>query len=123
MRRIWIGVGVLLALLAVGLLTMQITDRQLKEISETLKEASETDNWDQAVALSQTAREHWEEKWQLLAALVDHTDMDTADGLFSQLEIYGQRSAKTAHAATCAKLAEVIHGIQENHRFSWWNLL
>lgn len=123
MRRIWIGIVVLLTLLGVGLLTMQITDRQLSEITETLKESSETDNWDQAVSLAQKAQEDWKEKWHMLAALVDHTDMGTVDGLFSQLEIYGQHNAETDHAATSAKLAEVICGIKENHRFCWWNLL
>ena len=123
MRRIWIGVGVLLALLTVGILTMQITGQQLGEISETLKESAKTGNWDQAVSLAKKAQEDWNKKCHLLAALVDHTDMDTVDGLFAQLEVYGQRNAKTAHGAICAQLAEVIYSLKENHRFTWWNLL
>lgn len=123
MRRIWIGVGILLALLAVGILVMRITDRQLGAVSETLKQASEARNWDEAVSLVKTAQKDWKKNWHLMAALADHTDMDTIDGLFSQLEVYQQYRDETDHAATCARLSEAIRDLEENHRFSWWNLL
>ena len=123
MRRIWIGVGVLLALLAVGILVMQVTDRQLGEVSETLKRASETKNWDEAVSLARKANKAWKKQWHLMAALADHTDLDTIDGLFAQLEVYQRHNAKTYHAATCAKLSEAIRDLEDNHRFTWWNLL
>ena len=123
MRRIWIGVGVLLALLAVGILVMQVTDRQLGEIPEALQQASETENWDEAVSLAQQAQTDWKKQWRLMAALADHSDLDTIDGLFAQLEVYRQRSAKTHHAATCARLSEAIRDLEENNRFTWWNLL
>ena len=123
MRRMWIGVGVLLALLAVGLLVMQLTDRRLGEVSETLQQASETENWDEAVSLAQQAQTNWKKQWHLMAALADHSELDTIDGLFAQLEVYRQRSAKTYHAATCARLSEAIRDLEENNRFTWWNLL
>ena len=123
MRRIWIGVGILLALLVAGLLIMQITDRQLGEVSETLKLASETENWADALELTRKAKEDWEQQWHLMAALADHTDMDTIDGLFAQLGVYQQQGSKLHHAATCARLSEAIRDLEENHRFSWWNLL
>ena len=123
MRRIWIGVGVLLALLAVGIVVMQLTDRQLGTVSETLKQASEAENWDEAVSLARNAQKEWKKQWHLMAALADHTDMDTIDGLFAQLEAYGRRNAKTYHAAICARLSEAIRDLEENHRFTWWNLL
>lgn len=123
MKRIWIGVGILLALLALGLTVMQVTDRQLGQVSETLKQASETRDWDRAVFLAQKAQQDWEEKWHLMAAMSDHTDMDTIDGTFAQLEVYQQHKAETHHAAACAQLSEAIRDLEENHRLSWWNLL
>ena len=123
MRRIWIGVGILLALLAVGILVMRTADRQLGGVSETLKQASEVPHWDQAVALAQAAQKDWRRSWQLMAALADHTDMDGIDELFAQLEVYQQHRAETDHAATCARLSEAIRDLAENHRLTWWNLL
>ena len=123
MRRIWIGVGILVGLLVVGLLVMRITDRQLGEVSETLKQASEAENWDEAVTLAQKAQKDWKQKWHLMAALADHTDMDEIDESFAQLEVYQQHRAQLYHAAGCARLAEAVRDLEENHRFSWWNLL
>lgn len=123
MKRIWIGIGILLALLALGLLVMRITDRQLGEVSKTLKQAAEAPDWDRAVTLAQEARRNWKQKWHLMAALADHTDMDKIDGIFARLEIYQKRRAETDHAAACAQLSEAIRDLEENHRLSWWNLL
>lgn len=123
MKRIWIGVGILLALLVVGLLVMDITDRQLGEVSETLKQASEAKHWEEGVSLAQKAQKDWKQKWHLMASLADHTDIDNIDGIFAQLEVYRQRRDETQHAAACARLSEAIRDLEENHRFSWWNLL
>lgn len=123
MRRIWIGIGILVALLVLGLAVMRITDRQLGEVHDTLKQASEIRDWDKAVDLAQQAQKDWQQKRYLMAALADHTDIDAIDGIFAQLEVYQQRRSETDHAAACAQLAEAIRDLEENHRLTWWNLL
>lgn len=123
MRRIWIGVGLLAVLLVLGLTVMSITDRRLGQVSETLQQASEARDWEKAVSLAQSAHREWESSWQLMAALADHTDMDNIDGIFARLEVYRHRRSETDHAAACAQLSEAIRDLEENHRFTWWNLL
>lgn len=123
MKRIWIGVGILLALLAVGIFIMWITDRRLGEVSWQLQKAAVETDWDRAVSLAQDAKERWEQNWYFSAALADHTDIDQIDAVFAQLEIYRQHRDATSHAATCAFLSEAITDLEENHRLSWWNLL
>lgn len=123
MKRIWFGVGLLLGMLAVGILLMQVMDRQLAEISAPLKQASEERNWDRALSLAQTAQQEWERKWHIMAALTDHADLDTVDELFARLEVYRQHRSQTDHAVTCAQLSEAIRSLGETFRFNWWNLL
>ena len=123
MRRIWIGVGVLLALLAAGLLVMRATDRQLREVSETLKRSSETENWDEAISLAEKAQRDWKKKRQLMAALADHAELEQIEGGFAQLEAYRRYADETDHAAVCAQLSEAIRDLAESHRLTWWNLL
>lgn len=123
MRRIWIGVGILLGLLVLGILVMQITDRQLGAVSETLRQAAEAQDWNKAVALAQEAQRNWKQKWHLMASLADHTDIDAVDGLFAQLKVCQQYKAQENHATLCARLSEAIRDLEENHRFTWWNLL
>ena len=123
MRRIWIGVGILLVLLVLGILVMQITDRRLGAVSETLKQAADAKNWNEAVTLAQTAQSQWKQHWHLMAALADHTDIDTVDGLFAQLKVCQRYKAQENHASVCARLSEAIRDLEENHRLTWWNLL
>jgi hypothetical protein len=81
MRRIWIGIGILVALLVTGVVAMQVMDRQLGTVTQKLEQASETKNWDEGVSLAQEAKKLWEEKWPMMAALSDHSDMDSVDEL------------------------------------------
>ena len=123
MRRIWIGVGILLGLLVLGVMVMQITDRQLGSVSETLKQAAEARDWSEAVSLAQKAQRQWKQRWHLMASLADHTDIDAVDSLFAQLKVCQQYKAQEKHASVCARLSEAIRDLEENHRLTWWNLL
>ena len=123
MIRVWIGVGILLGLLAVGVLVMQVTERQLGQVSETLQQASEALDWESAVMLSKAAQQEWKAKWHLMAAISDHTDMEMVDSVFAQLKVYRSRRDENAHAAACAQLSEAVRDLKENHRLTWWNLL
>ena len=123
MRRIWIGVGILLGLLVLGILVMQITDRRLGTVSDTLQQAAQAQDWNEAASLSALAQRQWKQRWHLMASLADHTDMDAVDSLFAQLEVCRQYKETAKHAALCARLSEAIRALEENHRLTWWNLL
>ena len=123
MKRIWIGIGFLVVLLAVGLIIMQVTEHQMKEISQTVLEAAETENWTEAVTLAQNAQADWVQKRHLMAAFSDHANIDAVDEIFAQLKVYQRHHAKTAHAAACAQLSEALQDLEQTHRLAWWNLL
>ena len=123
MKRIWLGVGILLGLLVLGILVIHTVDRQLGKIAETLEQASEAQNWEEAVSLAQKARLDWDQKRKLMATLADHAGLDEIDGLFAETAVYQKRRAETDHAAVCAQLSESIRALEENHSLSLWNLL
>lgn len=123
MKRIWIGIGILLGLLALGILTMKVTDRQLGEVSAQLRQAAGEPDPQEAIIRARQAKETWENHWFFSAALSDHTNLDQIDALFAQLEVYAQHKDTVSHAAACAWLSEAITDLEENHRLTWWNLL
>ena len=123
MKRIWIGVGILLILLAVGILAMMLTDRQLEGAAVALQQAAETRDWDTATALAQEARRDWKQKYRLMAALADHAVLEQIETGFAQLDAYRRRNAESDHAATCAQLSKAIRHLQDSHKLTWWNLL
>ena len=126
MKRLWIGIGLLAAILAVGLWTSAHMTEVHTEIADELTEAAraaQAGAWDRAEELTREAQEDWKEGWNFSAALADHTVLDEVDGLFAQAEVYRKNRDAVAFAAVCAQLASSVRAIQEGHKLSLWNLL
>lgn len=126
MKRFWIGLGLLLSILAVGLWTTGEMGRIHTAISESLiqsAQAAQDGQWSEADEFAAKAVEKWKDSWHFSAALTDHTVLDEIDGLFAETEVYRKNRNAVAYAASCARLAEQIHAVQEGHELSWWNLL
>lgn len=125
MKRIWIGIGLLAALLAAGFWSMAAMDTAYSTIADTLRasaEAAQAEHWDTVDKLAESAAENWERKWSLSTALTDHTTLDEIDGLFAQLEVYRVRREVSDYAALCARLASQTDALAESHSLSLKNL-
>ena len=123
MKRIWLGVGLLAALLAVGLAVMQLTDRQTEALSQAVEQAAVTQSWEEAITIVRSAQAQWQQKRLLIAAFSDHADVDGVDQIFAQLEVYQRYGSRLEHAAACAQLSEALLNLAEAHALTWWNLL
>lgn len=126
MKRFWIGLGLLLALLGAGLWSMAAMERVHSAISIDLQQsarAAQQDDWMAADEFAASAAGDWKDGWHFSAALADHSSLEQIDALFAQLEVYRKNREPLAYAATCAQLAQLIEALHEGHRLSWWNLL
>ena len=126
MKRSWIGIGLLAALLALGIWTAGVMEASHLPGEEKLQRAAWLaldGQWPQAEALTKQARKKWEGAWKFSAALSDHEPMDQIDGLFAELEVYAQTRDAVAYSGTCAHLAELLEAIGSAHSLYWWNLL
>ena len=123
MKRIWLGIGLLLLLMAIG----QGVSWKMDHLHETtclqLRQAVEATQWEKATALGHAAQTQWEAHRRFTASLADHQEVDQIDALFAQLEVYRTQGDTLSHASTCAHLEEAITALQETHRLTWWNLL
>ena len=126
MKRFWIGIGVLVAILLASFWTTDRLSEMHLSVSEDLEraaQAAQDDRWEVADTLAGNAREKWEKCWEFSAALADHTLLDEIDGLFAQAEVYRKNRDDVEYAAICGRLANHIEALQEGHKLSWWNLL
>ena len=126
MGRLWLGIGLMMALLALGLWTASAMAELHGPISQTLEEAaaqSLSGDLEGGVMLARKAKARWEENWRRTAAVSDHTPMDEIDGLFAQVESYAAAGQALEFAAHCARLAQRIEAVGDAHKFTWWNLL
>lgn len=126
MKRLWIGVIILVVLLGAGIGTTVFAVRTQSSISEKLAKASEAalrGEWKTARLLALDAQEKWESLRHGTAAIADHEPMEEIDDLFSQMEIYLLTRQQIPFAACCASLSVLTNAIGESHAVNWWSLL
>ena len=126
MGRFWLGALILVALLLLGLWIGRATGWTHETISKMLDLAAEqvmAGDTAEGLATAQAARRRWHGGRNATAAIADHAPMDEIDGLFAQLEIYGQLRSPMELAAVCARLSALVSAMGEAHQLTWWNLL
>lgn len=126
MKRIWIGIGLLAALLVAGIWVAESMEDSHLPGAQDLRRASELvleEDWSKAEALTKRARDKWEKKWRMTASVADHEPMDQIDGMFAELKVYAKVKDEVAYSGTCAHLAELMEAMGHAHSFNWWNLL
>jgi len=126
MRRSWIGLGMLLVLLVLGLLVTWAMDRIHKPIEQSLSAAAQAvqlGNWQQAEDHFGSAKARWD-KWQhFRSCFADHSPVEEIDGIFARLELYCTAREDAAFAADCRELAKKVAAVGEAHGLVWWNIL
>ncbi len=126
MRRFWLGVGLLLVFLFVGLWVAEATEQASEAIAQTLTLAADTalaGDLETGKQLAQQAFRDWDAQWHSMASVADHCPMDEIDGLFGQLSAYSRAETVLEFAACCARLSKLVTAIGEAHGLTWWNLL
>lgn len=126
MKRMWIGVGLLAAVLISGIWASGQMEKIHQEMAKDLNRAAQCamdEDWDMAGALFARAEKNWEKKRTLTAAFSDHGPIENVDSLFAQLEISAWAENEESFATACACLASQLEALGESHRFTLWNLL
>ena len=126
MKRGWIGVGLLTVILILGFLTSWWMGKTHSRIAVDLDRAAGyalAENWEQAAAYAQKAKNHWQKRWHFSAAFADHEPMENIDSQLSQLSFLASARDEVTFAALCAQLSRQMEAMGEAHSLNWWNLL
>lgn len=126
MVRGWLGVGILLAFLLLGIFGEKAMSDAHLPVGDILEQAAEKTlegDFAGGVSLGLEAKGRWEKAWNATAVMADHSPMDEVDALFAQMEIYAKTGEEPHFAACCKELAQRVQAVAEAHRFRWWNVL
>lgn len=126
MSRFWLGAGILLGLLLLGLLSMQAMDASHQNLSSALEQAGEealAGNWEEADRLAETARQRWQRQRGWIAVCASHEPMEQIDTLLAQLEICRALADPVGYALNCAALGSCLAALGQTHAVNWWSLL
>lgn len=126
MNRLWIGIGILVVLLAMGITMLCISWDFYEDFSADLEQAGElalAGNWQAAGEKAEKSREKWEQYRRFWSASTDHEPVEQMQKLFSQLEIYQKRQLAVDFAAVCRDLVHLAEAVDEFHSLRWWSIL
>ena len=118
MKRLWIGIIVLAALLILSIAVAAMMHWIHAPIADTLDAAAQAwlrGDTESAVRLSEDAARRWEQ-WQVFtASFADHDPMDNMDELFAQLPIWAEETDSDEFASTCRALAALERSMARSH--------
>lgn len=126
MLRLWIGIGILAILLAMGIGLLWGSGVFFEELSQDLQQAGDfalAGNWQAAGEKVEKSREKWEAYRPFWASFTDHEPVEQMQNLFAQLELYRARQLEVEFAAVCRNLVHVAEAIDESHSLKWWSVL
>ena len=126
MKRGWLGAGILLVFLVLGLVVSALAAKAHEPTSDLLKQAAEktlAGDFETGITLGMEAQKRWQSQWNGTASIADHSPMDEVDALFAEMEIYARSGEEPHFAACCKELAQRLEAIADAHKFSWWNVL
>ena len=126
MLRLWIGIGILAILLAMGIGLLWGSGVFFEELSQDLQQAGDfalAGIWQAAGEKVEKSREKWEAYRPFWASFTDHEPGEQMQNLFSQLELYRARQLEVEFAAVCRNLVHVAEAIDETHGLRWWSVL
>ena len=126
MKQFWVGVAVLILLLASGAGLAVGMDRLQGDISAKMTEAAAyalEENWEKADLAAGDAQAKWERSRKFVASFADHGPLEAADSLLSELAVYRKRKLPAEYAAVCLCLARQAEAIGESHSLRWWHIL
>lgn len=125
-RRFWLGVGILVLFLGLGLGVTWGMDAIHAPAEQALTQAAQKaldGQTEEAVLLARQAHSHWDRYRKLTAGVADQSPMDEVDTLFAEMEVYAQTEDREHFAACCAQLAYLVSSMSDAHALTWWNLL
>lgn len=126
MKRLWLGVGILLVILGIGIYAAVATEDFHKTVSRDLDlaaDAAEAGEWGSAKIRFSRAKEAWEQARDCNAAITDHAPMEEIDRYFSQGEVYLSEQAQKDFRSCCLALSVLVEAVAEAQGLTWWSLL
>lgn len=126
MKRMWIAVVILLAMLGGTLGNSWYLNKLISDFSENLSSAHQLaaqDHWLSAREITQQVSEHWQEHDFYLHVMLPHRDIDDIHLTFQEVEEYLELEEADQYNAANAKLIAQLGLLGEMEQLNWKNVL
>lgn len=126
MKKGWLAVGLLAAMVILAFCHVSKLGALTGELGQALREAealTEGGNWGQAGELTQKARQRWEEHSFYLHVTLDHNSTDEIAAGFAEVSEFLEHREAGEYSAANARLMEKLELLGEMEQPSLENLL
>ena len=126
MKKLWLGLGLLAALVILGLGALGLLSEKSRRTGEALEQAAEAAGaGDMALACEYAAqlRQYWQTVIPAVDALTSHEETDEIQRALAELLALGRCGTWEEFLALCARLRVMTAHLAEMERPSWYNLL
>ncbi|MDD6201152.1 MAG: DUF4363 family protein [Firmicutes bacterium] len=126
MKRLWVGIGCLAVILAMGIFLWIAFGQLHGSLARDLRQAgtlAEAGEWERATDLTHRCRSDWERYRKWVSAFADHEPVEEMEAQFAQLEAYAAAREQAEFSALCARLATMAEAMGDSQRLTWWSLL
>ena len=126
MKRSWIGLALLAALLLTSLGAGCLMARQQCPTVEDLTQAAAfagAEDWDKALTHLRQARDRWEKGRKAAACIADHAALADIDEAFHDLEAQAATQDPQQFPATCQTLTQKLKSLTQSQTLTWWGVV
>lgn len=125
-RRFYLGLGILVLFLGLGLFVSFGLARIHEPVSETFSRAAREaldGNLSEGISLARQAESRWQKYQKATASVADHTPMDEIESLLAEMKVFAEAEDGTHFAACCAQLSRMVQSVADAHDPGWENIL
>ena len=126
MKRLWIAVAILLAMLGGTLGNSWYLNGLIADFTHRLTSAQEltlSDNWEAAIRLTEQVVDNWVEHDFYLHVMLPHRDIDDIHLTFREVQEYLELEETDQYTAANAKLIAQLGLLGEMEQLNWKNVL
>lgn len=126
MKKLWLGLGLLAALAALGLGVLGVMTEKSQRAEALLvraSEAAEAGNMARALDWAVRARQVWQAATPAIDAVTSHEETDEMQCALAELLALGRGGQREDFLALCARLRVMAAHLREMERPRWYNLL
>ena len=126
MKKLWLGLGLLAALLALGLGSLGLLTVQSKRAEAGLAqaaEAAEAGDMARALDCAEQVRRYWQSAVPAVDAVTSHEETDEIRRCLAELLAEGRSGRREEFLTLCARLRTLTAHLAEMERPRWYNVL
>ena len=126
MKKLWLGLGLLAALVILGLGALGLLSERSRRAGAALEraaEAAEAGDMARALDCAEQVRRYWQSAVPAVDALTSHEETDEIQRALAELLALGRCGMREEFLALCARLRVMTAHLAEMERPRWYNIL